>query len=546
ASALTFTITRLPGHGRLRNGVTTLLINGRVLQSDIDLNRFAYINTGDESDTDSFAFKVRDAAGLETAEQTFQIMVGPANDAPSVVQNSGATVEEGGSFVFSAALLRAADQDHAVGTLVYSLRSVPAGGSLLLNNLALAVGETFAQADIDGGLLVYQHGGGEATYDSFAFVVSDPLGATSAITTFAITVTAVNDPPVLVNNGIILDEGAASIIGTAQLSASDPDGSASALVFTLLQVPVHGALALGATPLSSGGTFTQSALASGALGYQHDGGESTSDSFLFRVRDDLNAQTADTTFAITIVPVNDAPVVTTIPGQTIMTGATFTPIHLADYATDVDNLASELIWSASGDVNLQVTIDSGSVAHLSERSAGWVGTETITFTVSDGAASAATNATFVITATPNQAPAFVEPTPSGTVDAFATRELTFTIAAEDPEGATVSYGVEDLPRGALVDAVSGTFTWIPLTFDIGQHAVTLTASDGDLTARRDITIAVGPAPAPDGGTDAAPAGDAGPLTDGGGCDCRTQSGGGRGLLAVLALCGLLLRRRRRG
>ena len=546
ASELTYTITRLPGHGRLRNGITTLLLNGRVLQSDIDSNRFAYVNAGDESDVDSFAFKVRDVAGLETAEQTFDISVGAANDAPAVVQNSGFTVPEGDRFVFNAALLRAADPDHAVDTLVYSLRSIPGSGSLLLNNLALAVNDTFAQADIDGGLLSYQHNGSEGARDTFSFVVTDPLNASSPITTFTITVTAINDSPTLVNNGIILDEGARATINVAQLSATDPDSAATALIFTLLQVPAHGTLAIGGGPLATGAIFTQSALASGSLSYQHDGGESTADSFQFRVRDDLNAQTPDSTFLITITPVNDAPVTTTIPGQTIVTGATFTPIHLADYATDVDNVASQLTWSVSGNVNIDVTIDSASVAHLGEHGAGWVGSEVITFSVSDGAASASTAATFVVTATPNEAPVFVDPTPTGTVPAVTNRELTFTVAADDPEGATVIYGATGLPRGSAVDSTSGLFRWTPSTFDVGLHPLTLTASDGNLTATRDIIIDVTAPVMPDGGgPDAATGGDAGPLSDGGGCGCRAQSSDGHGLLTLLALLAVLLRRRGR-
>lgn len=546
AANLTYTVTRLPGHGRLRNGVTTLLINGRVLQSDIDAGRLAYINAGDEADTDSFAFRVRDAAGLETAEQTFAITIGAANDSPVVAQNSGATVAEAGSFVFSAALLRAEDPDHAVDTLVFSLRSVPTAGSLLLNSQALAVGGTFAQSDIDGGLLVYQNNGAELSHDSLSFVVTDPLNATSVVTTFSITVTAVNDPPTLVNNGIILDEGATSTVTTAQLSATDPDGTAATLVFTLLQAPVHGVLALGAAPLAAGGTFTQSALASGALNYTHDGGETSADSFGFRVRDDLNAQTADSTFMITITPINDAPVVTAIGNQTIVTGATFTPIPLADHVTDVDNVAGQLTWTATGAVNLLVIVDSGSVAHVSERSAGWIGSEVLTFVVSDGVATASTGATFTVSTTANVAPAFVDPTPTGTVAATANRELTFTLVAEDPEGADVTYGATGLPLGAAVEASTGNFHWTPSAFDVGQHPVTLTASDGELAATRDIIIAVAPPAMPDGGgLDAATAGDAGPLTDGGGCDCRAQSAVGREWLALLAVVGALLRRRRK-
>ena len=54
----------------------------------------------------------------------------------------------------------------------------------------------------------------------------------------------------------------------------------------------------------------------------------------------------------TVTAVNDAPVVTDIPDQTIAEGASFTTISLDDYVSDVDNSDAELIWSYSGNTDL--------------------------------------------------------------------------------------------------------------------------------------------------------------------------------------------------
>jgi hypothetical protein len=57
--------------------------------------------------------------------------------------------------------------------LVFTLLATPANGQLLLNSAVLAVGGTFTQADIDAGLLTYQHDGSMTTTDEFEFDFQD-------------------------------------------------------------------------------------------------------------------------------------------------------------------------------------------------------------------------------------------------------------------------------------------------------------------------------------------------------------------------------------
>ena len=80
--------------------------------------------------------------------------------------------------------------------------------------------------------------------------------------------------------------------------------------------------------------------------------------------------------------VNDAPVVTDIPNQTIAEGATFTTINLDDYVSDVDNTDAEMTWTYSGNTDLTVSIVNR-VATISIPSADWNGAETITFRATD-------------------------------------------------------------------------------------------------------------------------------------------------------------------
>ncbi|MCU0644158.1 MAG: PKD domain-containing protein, partial [bacterium] len=89
-----------------------------------------------------------------------------------------------------------------------------------------------------------------------------------------------------------------------------------------------------------------------------------------------------TTTIFTIVALNDPPVVTRIPNQTITPGNTFPPINLDDYVTDADNKDNEMTWTAFGAVQLQVQIVNH-IATITVPSLDWMGSETIIFYAKD-------------------------------------------------------------------------------------------------------------------------------------------------------------------
>ncbi|MFZ5517633.1 MAG: Ig-like domain-containing protein, partial [Candidatus Zhuqueibacterota bacterium] len=101
--------------------------------------------------------------------------------------------------------------------------------------------------------------------------------------------------------------------------------------------------------------------------------------------------------AFTVTAVNDAPVVTQIPNQTVNQGSPFSPISLNDYVSDVDNSDAEITWSHNA-TQLTVQINgSTKVATVTVPSAQWSGSETITFTARDPlGATAQSAATFTV------------------------------------------------------------------------------------------------------------------------------------------------------
>lgn len=89
-----------------------------------------------------------------------------------------------------------------------------------------------------------------------------------------------------------------------------------------------------------------------------------------------------TTTIFTIVALNDPPIVSRIPNQTITPGNTFQPINLDDYVQDADNMDNEMTWTAFGGVELQVQI-ANRVATVMIPRADWLGSETIIFYARD-------------------------------------------------------------------------------------------------------------------------------------------------------------------
>jgi hypothetical protein len=256
---------------------------------------------------------------------------GPPSEAPVNTVSSGTIAENG--VLSLATRLVSTDSDTANDQLVYTVRALPAGGTLQLDSTTLAVGSTFTQADVADARVTYHQNGAEGATDSFTWTLSDgsnTLPATGAAT-FAIAVTPVNDLPVIANNPLTpIAEGATDVLSMTRLLVTDAEDTAP-LVFTFVAA-THGMLQkrVGAGPfmaMAPNATFTDADIAAGNVRFVDSGvddgplsaGQNTTATFSWRVQDSEGGFNPSPTTAnvstYTVTAVDDLPVISWRPSR---------------------------------------------------------------------------------------------------------------------------------------------------------------------------------------------------------------------------------------
>src|SRR5262249_7942666 len=278
---------------------TTLVPNANLVITGSDGSRNLQITpAANQTGTTKIRATVRAPNG-RTATDTFDLPVNAVNDAPVANPDSYFTNEDTPLSVNAATgvLFNDTDIDTPAGSLTAILVSGPSNAlSFTLN--ANGSFDYTPKANFNGT-------------DSFTYKANDG-SADSNVATVTITVTPVNDAPTIQNNtGITVAEGSTNTtITSAMLLANDVDTPATQVVFTIGTAPVNGTLKKMGVALAAGGTFTQDDINNNRITYDHDGSNTTSDSFTFTVSDGAGGTIGTTTFHITITPVNDAPSIT--------------------------------------------------------------------------------------------------------------------------------------------------------------------------------------------------------------------------------------------
>jgi hypothetical protein len=197
----------------------------------------------------------------------------------------------------------------------------------------------------------------------------------------------------------------------------------------------------------------------------------------------------------TVMAVNDKPVVSDIPNQTIAEGEKFASVSLDDYITDPDDPDSVMVWSHWGETGLLVHITKR-VATITVPNPEWNGVETIWFKACDpGGLCDSDQAIFTVTAV-NDTP-MVSDIPNQTItegESFTSISLDdYVTDPDDPDSVMVwSYWGE---AGLLIDITDRVATiTVPNPKWDGVETIWFRACDpGELCDSNQATFTVDPA-----------------------------------------------------
>src|SRR5439155_1438230 len=176
--------------------------------------------------TTTIPYTISDGNG-GSASATVTVTVTPVNDAPVAV-NDSFTTAEATSLNIAAAGVLANDSDVDGDALRAVLVSGPTHGSLTLNA---------------NGSFSYVPAANYNGSDSFTYKANDGL-ADSSIATVTLTITAVNDAPVAVNDSYTTAEDATLNVAAPGVLANDSDVDGDALNAILVSQPTHTSLTL--------------------------------------------------------------------------------------------------------------------------------------------------------------------------------------------------------------------------------------------------------------------------------------------------------------
>ena len=238
---------------------------------------FTYTHNGSENHADFFTYSASDGEFTDVA--TVTVTITPTNDAPDAIDDYISVDEDGVATLLDsgASSVQENDFDPDTTTLTITLDTYVSNGDLILNEDG-----TFSTITMAARLQL----------NSFIYIADD--GEFTDTATVTVTITPTNDTPDAIDDYITVEEdGVVTLLDSGDNSVldNDLDPDSATLTITLDTDVSNGDLIL-----NEDGTFS----------YDHDGSETTTDSFIYVAND---GELTDTAIVhITITPVNDPPV----------------------------------------------------------------------------------------------------------------------------------------------------------------------------------------------------------------------------------------------
>ncbi len=306
---LSILVSSLNVDGQLNLGNSQVSIGDSISVSDIDAGLLTYTpdtTLESNSGTHQIGFQVRDSGNpvngptLDQTENLINYNLTLINDPPTLI-NEGATFAEGSDNTISTTVLAAIDPDDPAQDLFFTLQSIPENGQLRVNDTILNVGDFFTMQQLTNSEIRYIPDGSETSSDFFNFSLADggEDGVVPVTARFNIDVTEVVDPiPALRDNGLTLNTGdtfdtaLGDVLNSGETSLLDASLLGSSLFeIEIIDQPDHGTVTI-----NQDGTFL----------YKHDGSNSGTDFFIYRVTNDGGATATATVNIISEPQINSA------------------------------------------------------------------------------------------------------------------------------------------------------------------------------------------------------------------------------------------------
>jgi hypothetical protein len=453
-AALTFTATATDGDVPVQSLAFTLDAGAPAGAAITAAGAFSWTPTEAQGPGD-YPVTIRVSDGVTDDFETISIHVDEVNQAPVVAAIADQTVDELVALTFTAS---ATDGDLPAQTVTYDLVGAPAGATINAATGAFSWTPTEAQGP---GVYTFQV---RAT-DNF----TTPASGT---TTVKVTVNEVNEPPVLAAIGNKTVDELVQLAFTA--TATDPDLPANMLTFSLDAGAPAGAA------ITSGGAFTWTPTEAQGPG-----------DYPVTVRVSDGTTTDFETISIHVNEVNQAPVVTAIPDQTVDELANLT---FSAAATDADLPANTFTFSLA-DEPAGATITAAGAFSWTPSEAQGPGVYTFKVVATDNGTPALSGETTVkVTVNEVNVAPVLAAIGNKTVDEETA--LTFTASATDADlpANTLSYALVGAPAGAGINPSSGAFSWTPTEAQgPGSYSFTVKVTDNGspaLSDEEEITVTV--------------------------------------------------------
>lgn len=381
--------------------------------------------TGSQVGNQAVEVQVADAAGA-IALQTFVVVVAGQNVAPSITSTPVVVASTGQEYRYD---VDAADPD-AGDTLTFALGAFPDGMVI----------------DTATGLIAWTPTPAQVGTHAITVVVSDNRNA-SSVQSFQIDVAEQNLAPVFTVSN--LPQATEDVGYVATIVATDPNAG-DLIAYSLVAGPTG--LVIDA--------------ASGQINWLPQDNQTGSHTLLVRATDSAGLF-SEASFLIQVLPVNDAPVITSSPSASAQSQSAYRYQVAVEDPDAGDTLAFALTQAPAG-----MTISStGLIEWLPPSNAA--ASYAVQVTVTD-AIGASDSQSFSISLL-NREPVITSLPAAGVPE----RQLySYPVQAQDADGDTLSFALQNAPASMFINAASGLLQWQTQAGDEGSYAVVVTVADG--------------------------------------------------------------------